>query len=107
MVAPDVPYADGHAAELDVEPIAKHDVGWGNPNLARRGQLLLDVGGVPRGDQAGGDAALERLVTPIGNRELGQRVGRKGLRDDVSADLGRSKDVIPMGVREGDVAWRR
>ena len=75
MVAADVPYADGHAAELDVERLAKHDVGRGDPDLARRGQLLLDVRGVLRGDQAGGDAAIERFVTPIGGRQLGQRLG--------------------------------
>jgi hypothetical protein len=46
MVAADVSYADSRAAEVDVEPVPEHDVRWGNLNLARRGQLLFDVGGV-------------------------------------------------------------
>ncbi len=106
MVAADVPHLDGRAAELDVEPVPKHDVGRGNPDFTRRGQLLLDVRGVLGRSQARGHATIERFVAPICGRQFGQRCRRQGLCNHGHLQRGCSEDVIPMGVGERHLARR-
>jgi len=95
------------AAELEIECVAKDDVCRGDPNVAWRGKLGLDVLGVlPRG-LTRGDAAVERVVSPVEGRQLLQVARRQLVGDHRRRELGRAEDVIPVGVAEDDVGWAR
>ena len=88
-------------------PSLKDDVGRRDVDLTWGGQLLFDVRGVVRADDAGSYASIECFVTPVGGCQLVQRLGRQRVREDLRLERGRSEDMIPMRVRERDGARRR
>jgi hypothetical protein len=66
VVAADVANVDADAAEVELETVVEDDVGGRDPNVTRRRQLRLDVFGVLPRALACCDAAVERLVAPVG-----------------------------------------
>jgi Beta-lactamase enzyme family len=107
VVAADVAHPDGDAAELEVESFLEDDVGWGDTNFPWSRELLLDVRGVGGAGFACGHAPVERLVAPVHGRELDQGRRRQAVCDHTRVERGRADDVIPVRVREDDVARRR
>ena len=103
MVAADMANLHPYAAQLEVEALAEHDLGEPDANVAGRRQLLFDVVGVLLGVLAGRDPAVERLVAPVGCRELLEVAGGELVRHDVCSELVRAENVIPVGVGEDDV----
>jgi hypothetical protein len=99
VVAADMSDADGHPAELDVEPILEDDVGRNNLDDSRRGQFFLDVRNVLRGGMAGGGALVEPFVAPIHRRQLDQPLSSQCMGDHLPAQLCPAEDVIPVGMR--------
>ena len=67
------------------------------------GSSCFDVVGVLLGALSCRDPAVERLVAPVGCRELVEVSGGQLVRHDVCSELVRAEDVIPVGVGEDDV----
>ena len=67
------------------------------------GSSCFDVVGVLLGALSCRDPAVERLVAPVGCRELVEVGGGQLVRHDVCSELVPAEDVIPVGVGEDDV----